>query len=205
MGRDIRIETGMYAMDRGLFAPIAEKRLSKQWPKQFLFIGQHTRRKGVDILIKAYTKYRQSVRDPWPLLTCGQGPLGKALESTEGIINKGFLQPAELPVVMLESGVFILPSRYEPWGVVLTEACVSGLPVIATSECGSGEAVLRDGENGLMVRPGDSNALCACMIRMHEDYLRLPAMGRKSVSLAERYSAEAWAKKIREGVNKLLR
>jgi len=42
--------------------------------------------------------------------------------------DKGFVQPSDLPNIFAQAGVFILPSRYEPWGVVIGEALASGLP-----------------------------------------------------------------------------
>ena len=46
------------------------------------------------------------------------------------IENKGFIQPKYLNDLLLNSSALILPSRYEPWGVIVHEAAAAGLPII---------------------------------------------------------------------------
>lgn len=107
------------------------------WPTAFLFLGRYVREKGLEVLLEAYASYRADVENPWPLLTCGKGPLEGLLAGTEGVKNLGFKQPNELPDILAKAGIFVLPSLIDHWGVALAEACGAGLPVIATSACGS--------------------------------------------------------------------
>ena len=60
--------------------------------------------------------------------------------SGEGLTFTGFLQPRELPAWLAEIGCLVVPSRFEPWGVVIAEAAASGMPIIATDACGAGTA-----------------------------------------------------------------
>jgi glycosyltransferase involved in cell wall biosynthesis len=185
----------LYGIDYHPFAAAAERRRAThaEWPKQFLYAGRYVDAKGIDVLIAAYAAYRRAVANPWPLVTCGTGPLRGLLTNQEGITDKGFLQPAELASAFADAGALLLPSRYEPWGQVIVEAAAAGLPVICTQACGAGADLVRDFHNGALVPTNDSAALARAMLWMHEHYDQLPEMGRKSQVAAAAYSAERWA------------
>ena len=73
--------------------------------------------------------YCKSVENPWPLVCAGAGPLVDTV-SDFASSNIGFVQPEQLPDLMAGATAFVLPSRIEPWGVVLHEAASSGLPLV---------------------------------------------------------------------------
>lgn len=192
-----KLRRGVYGIDGEQFAGVMERRLARPggWPKRFLYLGRYIPQKAIDVLCDAYERYRSRVNDPWPLTTCGDGVDEKYLKATPGVENRGFLQPRNLPQVLEESGVFVLPSRYEPWGVVLAEAAYSGLPVISTEACGASLDIVRSYYNGLSVTSGDAEALARAMVWMHENYDRLPEMGRRSQWIAGGYTADVWAER----------
>ena len=70
------------------------------------------------------------------------------LRNQPGITDAGFMQPAQLPQAFRDHGVFVLPSRYEPWGVVIAEAAASGLAVICSDACGAAEISSGPRQNG---------------------------------------------------------
>ena len=77
---------------------------------------------------------------------------------------------AELPAVYEGADVVLFPVRWEePWGLVPLEAMGLGRPVIATGRGGSGE-YLRDGENCLLVAPGDPAAIAGAVRRLADDH-----------------------------------
>ena len=149
--------------------------------------------KAIDTLVEAYRAYRQSVTDPWPLTTCGSGPLEPLLRGVEGIENRGFLQPADLGQEFRRAGVFILPSRVEPWGQVIVEAAASGLPVICSQDCGAGVELVRDYHTGFIIPTDDVEAGRRALVKMHHAHADLPTMGREIRHAAAAYSAERWA------------
>ena len=57
----------------------------------------------------------------------------------------------------------MLPSRFEPWGVVLQEAAASGQAVICTSTCGGASRLVLDGYNGRVVAPDEADELASAM------------------------------------------
>ena len=192
---DSRIRMGYYGFDYQSFRTVAETRLAETgaWPRQFLFVGRYVAQKDLSTLVRAYSAYRESVTDPWGLTCCGTGPDESLLKGVKGIVDVGFIQPKELPQKFRSHGTFVLPSRFEPWGVVLAEAAASGLPLICSTACGAGVDLVRSYYNGLLVAPQDVDALTRAMRWMHEHESELPEMGRRGQALAEAFSAEVWA------------
>lgn len=187
-----------YGVDWAGLSPAYEQRMRRcdGWPRRFLFVGRYAPIKGVPVLLDAYRRYRGTVRDPWPLATCGSGPLKGALQGEDGIEDLGFRQPSELLAVMASSGVFVLPSLHDPWPLALVEHCAAGLPVICSEACGSAVELVRPRHNGLFVATGNEQALADAMVWMHEHYERLPEMGRISLTNASAYSAQNWADRV---------
>jgi glycosyltransferase involved in cell wall biosynthesis len=84
------------------------------------------------------------------------------------IRTTGFVEHSAVPGVLASLDVLVLPSAYEEMGSVLTEAMAAGLPVVA-SDVGGIPEVVRHGETGLLVPPGDVAALAAALDRLVAD------------------------------------
>jgi glycosyltransferase involved in cell wall biosynthesis len=191
-----KIRRGQYGVDYTTLAPLIEQRRSQPggWPRRFLFTGRYTEEKGLDILLRAYRAYRDSVNDPWALTCCGTGNLESLFgDAPPGVNNMGFVQPSQLPHVMVDHGTFVLPSRFDPWPLVIVESCAAGLPVIHSDACGSAVELVRPYFNGIGVATGNVDALVSAMRWCHENHEKLPDMGARGQALAAAYSAEAWA------------
>jgi len=169
------------------------ERRPAQWPRQFLFAGRYVPAKDLETLIRAYSAYRRRVANPWSLTCAGQGPDGRLLQGVEGVTNIGFAQPAHLPELFAGHGAFVLPSRFEPWGVVLGEAAAAGLPVVCSSACGAAADLVRPYYNGIVVPPGDVDGLSRAMHWIHDHESELRIMGQRGQALAAAFSAQAWA------------
>ena len=189
-----KLRRGLYGIDYDAFSRACQLRQAETcgWPRRFLFAGRYEPVKGLDVLLSAYGAYRRRVRDPWPLTCCGKGSLAPELSKVEGVENLGFVQPDELPAVLARHGVFVLPSRREPWGAVLAEAGAAELPIVCTESCGAAVEIVRPYFNGLIIPTGDVDAMTEALCWMHEHQHDLPAMGRRSRQLAEPYSAQMW-------------
>ena len=181
----------MYGIDLDAFKDIYSRRQARLegWPRRFLFVGRYAPEKGIDVLMEAYALYRKRVPDPWPLTCCGRGPMQRLLEGAEGVTNRGFVQPKEQAEVWEEHGVFVLGSRFDPWPLVIAEACAAGLPVICTEACGSSVELVRAHYNGLSVATDNAAALATAMQWSHERYSELPLQGDRSRNFAAAYSA----------------
>jgi len=192
-----KIVRGLYGID---YASLRDCYVQRQgqpggWPRSFLFSGRYNFVKGIDCLLRAYSIYRERTADPWPLRCCGAGPLAELLTSMPGVEDLGFVQPKDQPAVFARHGVFVLPSRFDPWPLVIAEAAASGLPVVCTEACGSSVELVRGHFNGLTVPSDDTQALARGLGWMHANYDRLPELGLRGQSLAGAYSAEIWAQR----------
>lgn len=193
-----QIFTSIYGYDAEAFGGCYEKRVAN-WPRRFVFVGRFVPIKGIDTLIAAYRKYRHRFgEDAWELHCFGKGPLESQLNEVPGIVNRGFLQPKDLPAALTEAGVFVLPSIKDPWGVALAEGAGAGLPLIASDEVSSSVDVLRHMYNGCVVPAGDVDRLFHALSWMHEHYELLPEMGRRSKVYAGAYAPDVWANRILE-------
>ena len=155
--------------------------------------------KGADVLAAAYRTYRASTTDPWELHVAGLGEMSSHFDGLDGVRMLGFQQPAELADLMRTSSCLVLPSRIDPYGVVLHEAALSGLPIVTTYQVGAAPFFVQDGQNGWTVPSDDAPSLAAAMARVSAaGPERLGAMSDISRHLGTRLSSAGWAQNIDE-------
>ena len=190
-----KIVKGLYGVDETALLPCLESRRKKGWPKNFIFTGRFCERKGVDLLLEAYGRYRTQTENSWGLICCGRGELQSSVSSQPGVINAGFVQPHDLPAQLSSSSCFVLASRSDAWPLSLVEAALSGLPIICSSACGSAAELTRDLYSGRVVPPNQVDPLAAALGWMHERTDELDTMGQRSQALALPYTSSQWAKR----------
>ena len=195
-----RIRTGYYGFDYESYRSVAVGRSSKpgEWPRQFLYVGRYVPAKDLATLAAGYSEYRRAVTSPWGLTCCGWGDEARFLKDVPGLVDAGFTPPSRLAETFSRHGAFVLPSKFEPWGVVVAEAAAAGLPVICTTACGAGDDLVRDYYSGITVAPGDASGLARAMRWIHEHEDQLPVMGQRGSAMSEAFSAESWAAKWHE-------
>lgn len=127
-----------------------------------LFVGRLVSVKGADLAVEAVRRLRKRGIDT-TLTICGDGPERDALERQakeadleNAVTFAGWTEPNELAAHYRRAEGLLVPSRYEPFGIVALEAIASGCPVVATETGGLTEAV---GDCGLLVLPDDPAAL----------------------------------------------
>lgn len=89
----------------------------------------------------------------------------------------------DIPAVLADASIFVLPSLTEGISLTLLEAMASGLPVVACNVGGNPE-VVQDGESGFLVPPGDPSALAGAILKLHHDNelaAKLGLAGRRRV------------------------
>ena len=203
-----RIRTGFYAADTAMFAPLGERLLAEraqQWPHRFLCVARYIPTKGQQMLCEAFAALCDTGQaGDWQLTLVGTGEQFEAVTSSAAgrhprIEHLGFRQAHELEEVIARSGAFVLPSLYEPWGVVVQEQACSGLPLVLSDAVGASERFLETGSNGYAFKAGNSadlqKALRSIIERSDDELLR---MGRHSALLGTAWSPEAWAKVLNE-------
>ena len=171
----------------------------------YLFSGRMIYGKGVDLLLDAFLKLAQT-RSDVALLLLGDGPLRQELEESvlESIRDRvhflGHLSQSELPACFNAADVFAFPSRYDGWGMVLNEACGTGLPVITTKRVGAGEDLVVEGENGFIIPIDDAKALFEKMRFFAENKDRIRAFGDRSRELIARLTPEKGAELLLDAI-----
>ncbi len=192
-----------YGVDVAKLSHNLAERPKRPWPKRFLYVGRYAQEKGISILMDAYRQYRNQSNDPWELHTCGKGYLENLLQG-EGLINHGFVQPAEMDRIWQSSGCLILPSSFDPWPLIVVEACAAGLPVICTHESGSQVEVVKTWWNGLVIPAESKTSLSEAMFWMENNADDLEEMGERSLEQAKPYKADVWARKITNMIEEIL-
>jgi len=193
---------GMYACDWESFAEAEECHRSRE--RAFLFAGRYAPEKGVDTLIAAYRQYRHEVDDPWPLICAGAGEQVGLLQEEKGVRNKGFIQPDALPELFQQVSAFVLPSKKEPWGVVIQEAAASRLPLICSDACGATTHLLQNGYNGFRFESGSVEGLAHCLMRMSQcAQAEREEMGTRSYDLSKQFTPDRWAETLMRGLTEL--
>ena len=191
------IMRGLYCADTPAFTMPPAWEGERQ--KTFLFVGRLVPEKGLAILARAYSDYRRSVDDPWPLLIAGAGPQARAFEGIPGVRLLGFLQPGLLPATMWGATALLCPSLFEPWGVVVHEATAAGLIVVCSEAVGAGVHLVQDGYNGFIVPKSETSDLAQAMTALtHAEHSRLESMSRGSILLSKQFSPERWAEYVLE-------
>lgn len=156
--------------------------------KVICYVGRLVAVKSVDLLLKAFKQMKSAAPDT-ALVIVGDGPLRGQLEGicrTENIDSVyfvGFKQPSELPSYYALADLFVLPSKVEPWGVVVNEAMACGLPVVVSDSVGAAGDIVRDGDNGFVVKTGDVIELSAAILKLIENEQLRAEMGRRSLEI----------------------
>ena len=197
-----RIWRGLYCPDTDLFARAGADAIRAP---RFGYIGRLTAPKGISDLLDAYAIYRSKVPDPWELHVAGTGPLADTIPRGGGVSYAGFLQPGELPEWLAGIGCLVVPSRFEPWGVVISEAAASGVPIIATQACGAGPHLVHDFVNGRLARTASPESLAESMryISAAPEPARR-SMGAMSQRLVGVYTPTRWADTVLESSARML-
>jgi glycosyltransferase involved in cell wall biosynthesis len=163
-----------------------------------LFVGRLVPYKGVDVLLRATATLDAS------LVVVGDGPLRGPLEAQaraaryDRVAFAGTVADAELAALYHAADVIVLPSvtRAEAFGMVQIEAMACGKPVVSTSVPSGVPWVNQHGETGLVVEPGNADALSGAIRRLLDDPAlrkRLGAAGQRRV--AEEFTAARMAQR----------
>lgn len=197
-----RIRTGFYAADVDRFTPLGAARegSAAPVPHRLLCVARYIPTKGHQVLCDAFAGLCEGGHAAdWELWLVGTGELHQqVMASASGrhprIHHKGFVQAADLPALMAHCGAFVLPSTYEPWGVVVQEQACAGMPLLLSDAVGAAERFLEDGRNGFRFPAGDGHGLARTLERLFSlPDADLRVMGRHSMRLGAAWGPRDWA------------
>jgi len=155
--------------------------------------------KGPMHLLKAMAQVWKSIPEP-ELVFVGKGELEDALRKQAlemGVADKVVFLGwrGDVPEIMQILDILVLPSLNEGMGRVLVEAMAAGKPVVA-SRVGGIQDLIKDGENGLLVEPGDVNGLSRAITKLLMDENIRYEMGQKGKNMCHDFSIGSMVVKI---------
>lgn len=160
-----------------------------------LSVGRMIHLKGYDVLLNAFAEVED---DAWGIYIIG----GKATDEFQNIVAAhglknvhfmDFILPQELQNYYRAADLFVLPTRYDPWGLVINEAMAKGLPVITTYACGAGTEMVVQHENGYLYDAEDIAGLSKDLVTLMQDENLRQRMGQKGLEIAKKYTIEKMA------------
>ena len=197
-----RIFSAPYAVDNAFFlaraaaagespAALREREGIRPDLPVILFCGKFAGYKRPMDLLHAFLLLSGAVQAS--LVFVGAGPLQAEMRQyvtehrLEHVHFLGFRNQSELPRCYAMADVFVLPSGFEPWGLVVNEAMCAGLPVIVSDQVGAGRDLVRDGVNGFLYPAGNCELLAGRLrsVIAQEDT-------RRRMGLASRRIIEGW-------------
>ena len=175
---------------------IAEKQMLRaQYGMQeehiMISVGQMIHRKGFDILLRAADVLDKS----WGIYLVGGQPseeLRDLIEqlSLENVHFVDFMPKEKLWSYYQAADLFVLPTREDPWGLVVNEAMANALPVITTTRCIAGLEMVEDGVNGFLYEPENVDQLKGVLTEVSNGSLNLAKMADVALQTAKKYTIE---------------
>jgi glycosyltransferase involved in cell wall biosynthesis len=198
LGFDSNIIRGFYCANSSLFdqkfaTTFAGKK--SEFPKRFLYVGRYVEHKGIFEMWEAFLQLQKEIPNDWELWCLGTGDQWGNRVEDDKIRHFGFVQPADMDQYICETGVYILPSKFEPWGVSVQEFAIAGFPLLLSNAIGSKEQFLKD--NGISFEAGNVVQIKKAMRQIIEmDDAQLVEKGEKSHAIGMSYTTEQWAERI---------
>lgn len=191
--------TGFYCANTDLFRSVFENSIEfkkDKFPRRFLYVARYVEHKGIFEMWEAFKQIKKELNTDWELWCLGTGDEFENRVESEGISHFGFVQPDEMEQYVRDTGVYILPSKFEPWGVTVQEFAISGFPLIVSEKVGSKTQFLND-SNGFEIKAGSVEDLKAAMKKMIEKSdEELLKMATESNRIGMSYQSADWANKV---------
>ena len=157
-------------------------------------MGRLAAEKGFDHLLTAFSRLGDKFPQ-WFLVILGEGPMRTELESM--IAQLGLSRRAHLagavakPYAYLQQAdLFVLSSRFEAFPNALLESMAAGVPVVSYDCCEGVRDIVRDGVDGVLVPPGNLEALVSAMENVMNDQAKRSRMADRAMEVRERFSVE---------------
>ncbi|HWT34840.1 MAG TPA: glycosyltransferase family 4 protein [Paraburkholderia sp.] len=174
-------------------------------PSVFLYVGRLSEEKGITTLIDAFAGICRRLPDP-QLRIVGTGPLERELRrrvtdlGLDGAITfVGSLQDEPLSREYYGATCMVLPSRSEPWGLVVNEALAHGCPVVVSESCGCVPELVHEGESGYAFTAGDVAGLQRTLLKATEAFADAHASAQRCMDVIRRFDPPSAAANIARG------
>jgi len=166
------------------------------FPKRLLCVARYIPAKGYTHLWNAFIEWKKRSNTDWELWCAGTGEEFPLRVEHPAIRHLGFLQKDEWTTVIQNTGVFILPSLSEPWGVVVQEFAAAGYPLLLSNNVGAGSLFLHK-DNGFTFDPLVQEDMIDCFDKLARcSDAALLAMGKKSHENAQLITPYKWSQAV---------
>ena len=190
------ISTGFYCCDVNFFDGRYKRSQDKKrrdFPHRFLCVARYIPSKGYQQLWDAFIEWKSRYNNDWELWCAGSGEGFSERVHHTGIRHLGFVQKEEWEKIIENTGIFILASTFEPWGVAVHEFAASGYPLLLSKQVGAASAFLSP-SNGFLFDPFNKEALISKLRLISELQAEdLNRMAQVSNDLAFTVTPEKWA------------
>jgi len=189
---DSKLRVLHLGVDIDRFKPIDQRLSHRRFT--YLFVGVVSRAKGVDLLLDAF----KVLNIPGKILRIvGSGPVQDQppISLRNQVQFEGFVPHSKLSQEYLTSDVLVLPSRFDGFGMVVTEAMACGLPVIVSSAVGAADLV-EHGRNGWIFQSENSQQLAEMMTVAWQQQNRFPEIKAAARATACQNSWAAYSQRV---------
>ena len=172
--------------------------------KTVLFVGRLESVKSVDLLIDAFAEVKRKYHEA-ALLIVGDGFLMNELKNKVDLLKiqdvhfEGYQVFPKLIEYYKVADIFVLPSQFEPWGLVVNEAMICGLPVIVSSRVGCRMDLVEDNLNGFVFESRNETELEKALETMFE--MDLKKMSCESLERMNSWNFETYLPLFKKKVN----
>ena len=189
------------------FAQRESRKSARNWaPYNFIFVGRLIPPKNLPLLLQAFAEVQKNAPD-WGLVLLGEGEQKAELQT----------MAATIPNVRFEAGVpwykvaeylaladvLVLPSESEPWGLVVNEAMICGLPVLVSEPSGCVDDLVQVGKNGWVFHPHLLPDFVNKLRLFVDNVENLTQMGEKSRQIVADFEPQKVAHEMLQGIKSL--
>ncbi|MVM41907.1 glycosyltransferase [Spirosoma sp. HMF3257] len=198
--------------ERALPTRIQQQQALGLKPNNFVFVGRLIEAKNLPMLLTSFAEAtkRSKNGDTWGIILLGEGDEQTKLIQTIhtlGLTEHVILLPGRpwfrVPEILALSNVLVLPSRSEPWGLVVNEAMACGLPVIVSERCGCAVDLVHHGQNGFVFDPDQATQLTQQLMQFMDSAVDMEQMGKAAKQFIAPYAPEVVAQEMLNGFIKI--
>ena len=163
--------------------------------KTLLFLGRLEVEKGLELLVQTLKNLQSQFE--FKLKVIGNGSQKELIEHIDFVEYYSFMNQSDLINHLKEVDFFVLPSNYEPWGVVIHEMVAAGIPIICSDSCGARSAFVFNNYNGFIFKNNCETSLKNCLeSAFNISSERLFEFKKRSFELSRFITPHLWSETI---------